>query len=107
MTNLISTKFLEQWYREEAIREINEVFTDEMGLNPDEYDQVAEFERVRDIVSWWIEREPSLKNIPERFIRCLDDHAIMREIKKEFVIIVLERDGLKHFYYVFRKKNND
>lgn len=107
MTNLISTKFLEQWYREEAIREIDEVFTDEMGLNPDEYDQVAEFERVRDIVAWWIAREPSLNNIPERFIYCLDDHAIMREIKKEFVIIVLERDGLKHFYYVFRKKNND
>lgn len=106
MTNLISTNLLGQWYREQAITEINEVFTDEMDVNPDDYRFIAEFERLTDVIAWWIAQNPQCKNLPEQLIRCLDDHAVLREIKKDFVIIVLEREAIKHFYYVFAEKNN-
>lgn len=106
MSNQISTKLIEKWTRDYAISDIEEVFTEEWGVNIDDYLFINEFDNLQDLISWWIARDERIKNVPEWLVKCLDDDAIMREVGKEFITITLERRNNKKFYFVFREKNN-
>lgn len=106
----ITTNFITRYSQQSVIDHLKDEVKDceYYGLFA-QYSFCAEFENKRDLITWYLEKDPAFQNLPEKVFQLFNEDQIMNQLESEYLVIPVHHreyytSKVSTIFYVFAEE---